>query len=90
MEKVEPPSAAGGSSSKSAGSGGDGEEWVEFTVAVEHLQPRWAKLCERLGASSAVVQGWWETLREKSRVRIEHPDIPEALRDAAGELTAKL
>ncbi|MBU0914822.1 MAG: DNA-binding protein [Gammaproteobacteria bacterium] len=47
----------------------------------------------RKGSMSAPAEAlarFWETLREKSRVRIEHPDIPEALRDAAGELTAKL
>lgn len=47
----------------------------------------------RKGSMSAPAEAlarFWETLREKSRVRIEHPDIPETLRDAAGELTAKL
>ena len=47
----------------------------------------------RKGSMSAPAEAlakFWENLREKSRVRIEHPDIPEALRDAAGELTAKL
>lgn len=47
----------------------------------------------RKGSMSAPAEAlarFWDTLREKSRVRIEHPDIPEALRDAAGELTAKL
>ena len=47
----------------------------------------------RKGSMSAPAEAlarFWENLREKSRVRIEHPDIPEALRDAAGELTARL
>ncbi|MDE2593414.1 MAG: DNA-binding protein [Burkholderiales bacterium] len=47
----------------------------------------------RKGSMSAPAEAlakFWENLREKSRVRIEHPDIPEVLRDAAGELTAKL
>jgi DNA repair exonuclease SbcCD ATPase subunit len=47
----------------------------------------------RKGSMSAPAEAlarFWENLREKSRVRIEHPDIPEALRDAAGEITAKL
>ncbi len=47
----------------------------------------------RKGSMSAPAEAlarFWDNLREKSRVRIEHPDIPEALRDAAGELTAKL
>jgi chromosome segregation ATPase len=33
---------------------------------------------------------FWQDLREKSRVRIEHPDLPDGLKSAAGELTAKL
>lgn len=33
---------------------------------------------------------FWAELREKSRVRIEHPDLPADLRDAAGELVATL
>lgn len=33
---------------------------------------------------------FWDELREKSRVRIEHPDLPEAIKLAAGELVATL
>ena len=47
----------------------------------------------RKGSMSAPAEAlarFWENLREKSRVRIEHPDVPEALRDIAGELTAKI
>lgn len=47
----------------------------------------------RKGSMSAPAEAlatFWENLREKSRVRIEHPDIPEVLQDAAGEITAKL
>lgn len=47
----------------------------------------------RKGSMSAPAEAlarFWENLRDKSRVRIEHPDLPESLRDAAGELTAKL
>lgn len=47
----------------------------------------------RKGSMSAPAEAlarFWDTLREKSRVRIERPDIPEALRNAAGELTARL
>lgn len=47
----------------------------------------------RKGSMSAPAEAlarFWENLREKSRVRIEHPDIPQALRDAAGDLTATL
>ncbi|MFC0403049.1 DNA-binding protein [Paraburkholderia rhizosphaerae] len=38
----------------------------------------------------AVLAGFWADLREKSRVRIEHADLPEELREAAGELVAML
>ncbi|RTL29921.1 MAG: DNA-binding protein [Burkholderiales bacterium] len=47
----------------------------------------------RKGSMSAPAEAlakFWDTLREKSRVRIEHPDVPEALRDIAGELTANI
>lgn len=47
----------------------------------------------RKGSMSAPAEAlatFWENLREKSRVRIEHPDLPQALKTAAGELTAAL
>ncbi len=47
----------------------------------------------RKGSMSAPAEAlakFWETLREKSRVRIEHPDLPEPLRNAAGELMGSL
>ena len=47
----------------------------------------------RKGSMSAPAEAltkFWEDLREKSRVRIEHPDLPETLKTAAGELTAAL
>ncbi len=47
----------------------------------------------RKGSMSAPAEAlakFWDNLREKSRVRIEHPDLPEGLRDAAGKLTATL
>lgn len=47
----------------------------------------------RKGSMSAPAQAltkFWGDLREKSRIRIEHPDLPEELRAAAGELTAAL
>lgn len=43
----------------------------------------------RKGSMSAPAEAlgkFWETLREKSRIRIEHPDLPDALRDAAAEM----
>lgn len=43
-----------------------------------------------MSAPAEALNKFWEDLREKSRVRIEHPDLPEALKAAAGELTATL
>jgi uncharacterized protein YhaN len=43
-----------------------------------------------MGTPAAVLAEFWAELREKSRVRIEHPDLPTDLRDAAGELVATL
>lgn len=47
----------------------------------------------RKGSMSAPAEAltlFWRDLREKSRVRIEHPDLPEDLKDAAGELIGSL
>jgi chromosome segregation ATPase len=47
----------------------------------------------RKGSMSAPAEAlakFWENLREKSRIRVEHPDLPDDLRTAAGELTATL
>jgi hypothetical protein len=47
----------------------------------------------RKGSMSAPAEAlglFWENLREKSRVRIEHPDLPDSLKTAAGELAAAL
>lgn len=47
----------------------------------------------RKGSMSAPAEAlarFWSDLREKSRVRIEHPDLPEGLKAAAGELVAAL
>jgi chromosome segregation ATPase len=47
----------------------------------------------RKGSMSAPAEAltkFWSDLREKSRVRIEHPDLPDALKTAAGDLTATL
>lgn len=47
----------------------------------------------RKGSMSAPAEAlarFWSDLREKSRVRIEHPDLPEGLKAAAGELVASL
>jgi chromosome segregation ATPase len=43
-----------------------------------------------MGTPAAVLGEFWAELREKSRVRIDHPDLPADLRDAAGELVATL
>lgn len=47
----------------------------------------------RKGSMSAPAEAlgrFWEDLREKSRVRIEHPDLPEALKQATAEMAASL
>jgi len=47
----------------------------------------------RKGSMSAPAEAlakFWTDLREKSRVRIEHPDLPDVLKTAAGELVAVL
>jgi hypothetical protein len=43
-----------------------------------------------MGTPTAVLGEFWAELREKSRVRIEHPDLPTDLGAAAGELVATL
>lgn len=47
----------------------------------------------RKGSMSAPAEAlarFWDTLRERSRVRVDHPDVPESLRDAAGGLLGAL
>lgn len=47
----------------------------------------------RKGSMSAPAEAlahFWVELREKSRVRIEHPDLPDTLKVAAGELVGRL
>lgn len=39
-----------------------------------------------MSAPAEALNKFWETLREKSRIRIEHPDLPESLRDAAAAM----
>ncbi|BFG80246.1 hypothetical protein PTKU46_82800 [Paraburkholderia terrae] len=43
-----------------------------------------------MGTPATVLGEFWTELREKSRVRIEHPDLPADLGAAAGELVATL
>ncbi|MFM0515051.1 DNA-binding protein [Paraburkholderia sp. RL17-373-BIF-A] len=43
-----------------------------------------------MGTPTAVLGEFWTELREKSRVRIAHPDLPADLGVAAGELVATL
>lgn len=43
-----------------------------------------------MSAPAEALNKFWANLREKSRVRIEHPDLPDSLKTAAGELTATL
>lgn len=47
----------------------------------------------RKGSMSAPAEAltkFWNDLREKSRVRIEHPDLPDELKAVAGDLVASL
>lgn len=43
-----------------------------------------------MSAPADALAKFWSDLREKSRIRIEHPDLPESLKSAAGELVASL
>ncbi|KVT74820.1 ATPase [Burkholderia territorii] len=43
-----------------------------------------------MSTPTAVLAEFWAELREKSRVRIEHPDLPPDLQAAAGDLVAAL
>lgn len=43
-----------------------------------------------MSAPAEALNRFWEDLREKSRVRIEHPDLPEDLKAAAAEMTMAL
>lgn len=43
-----------------------------------------------MSAPAEALRQFWEDLREKSRIRIEHPDLPESLKMAAGEIVATL
>ncbi|WP_250490866.1 DNA-binding protein [Caballeronia sp. INML2] len=43
-----------------------------------------------MSTPASVLSEFWAELREKSRVRIEHPDLPTDLSDAAGELIGTL
>jgi hypothetical protein len=43
-----------------------------------------------MSAPAEALNRFWENLRDKSRVTIEHPDLPQALKTAAGELVAAL
>lgn len=43
-----------------------------------------------MSAPAEALERFWDNLREKSRVRIEHPDLPDALKTAAGDLVAVL
>jgi hypothetical protein len=43
-----------------------------------------------MSAPSEALTKFWKDLREKSRSRVEHPDLPDGLKDVAGELVATL
>lgn len=43
-----------------------------------------------MSAPAEALNKFWEDLRDKSRIRIEHPDLPESLKTAAADLIATL
>ena len=43
-----------------------------------------------MSAPAEALNRFWHTLREKSKVRVEHVDLPESLQDTAGQLIAEL
>jgi septal ring factor EnvC (AmiA/AmiB activator) len=43
-----------------------------------------------MSTPAEVLTQFWGDLRERSRVRIDHPDLPEPLRERAGELVLEL
>ncbi len=43
-----------------------------------------------MSTPAEVLGEFWADLRERTRVRIDHPDLPEALRERAGELVLEL
>lgn len=43
-----------------------------------------------MSAPAEALNRFWENLREKSRVTVSHPDLPESLKSAAGDLVATL
>ena len=43
-----------------------------------------------MSAPAEALARFWDNLREKSRIRIEHPDLPETLKTAAGALVASV
>jgi hypothetical protein len=42
-----------------------------------------------MSAPADALARFWATLREKSRVRIEHPDLPAELQSATGDLAGR-
>ncbi|AZP14007.1 DNA-binding protein [Undibacterium parvum] len=43
-----------------------------------------------MSAPAEALNRFWENLRDKSRVTVSHPDLPESLKTAAGDLVATL
>ncbi len=43
-----------------------------------------------MSTPAEVLGQFWSDLRERTRVRIDHPDLPEALRERAGDLVLEL
>lgn len=38
-----------------------------------------------MGTPAEVLQGFWQELRGRTRVTIDHPDLPESLKQVAAE-----
>ncbi|HWS75493.1 MAG TPA: DNA-binding protein [Quisquiliibacterium sp.] len=43
-----------------------------------------------MSTPAQVLSAFWDDLRERTRVRIDHPDLPDDLRELAGELVLQL
>src|SRR5471030_1134278 len=63
-----------------------------FRHGITHTANRLYQLVKKgsMSAPAEALTRFWATLREKSRVRIEHPDLPAELQSATGELAAAL
>ena len=63
-----------------------------FRHGITPTANRFCQLAKKgsMSAPAEALTRFWVTLRDKSRVRIEHPDLPAELQSATGELAAAL